>query len=158
MKPEGRQTGERAHEEKDADVINLLMIALLLAVLIGFCLLVCWAVLRAFNHRREAEERPRLHVVERAARFPRAQLITQSVEELRRTQLAAETKLNTYGWVDRPAGIAHIPIVRAMELVVERGLPEVGEGQTRLQFLRSRPLTQIQPANPIASPAPEGTP
>ena len=27
--------------------------------------------------------------------------------------------LNSYGWVDQQAGIAHIPIDRAMELVVE---------------------------------------
>lgn len=31
--------------------------------------------------------------------------------------------LDTYGWVDREAGIAHIPIERAIELVLERGLP-----------------------------------
>ncbi|MCA1555006.1 MAG: hypothetical protein LC737_11585, partial [Chloroflexi bacterium] len=28
-----------------------------------------------------------------------------------------------YGWVDQSAGITHIPIERAMELLLERGLP-----------------------------------
>jgi hypothetical protein len=31
--------------------------------------------------------------------------------------------LTTYGWVDKDRGIARIPIDRAMELLVERGLP-----------------------------------
>lgn len=34
-----------------------------------------------------------------------------------------EKQLNSYGWVDKTAGVAHIPIERAMELTVERGLP-----------------------------------
>jgi hypothetical protein len=34
-----------------------------------------------------------------------------------------ESQLNSYGWVDEKAGVAHIPIERAIELTVERGLP-----------------------------------
>jgi hypothetical protein len=31
--------------------------------------------------------------------------------------------LNSYGWVDRQKGVAHIPIDEAMRLVLQRGLP-----------------------------------
>jgi hypothetical protein len=34
-----------------------------------------------------------------------------------------EDQLNSYGWVDREGGMAHIPIERAMQLIVQRGLP-----------------------------------
>ena len=34
-----------------------------------------------------------------------------------------EDQLNSYGWVDKEGGVAHIPIERAMQLIVERGLP-----------------------------------
>src|SRR5258706_15589837 len=34
-----------------------------------------------------------------------------------------EDQLNSYGWVDENGGVAHIPIERAMELTVQRGLP-----------------------------------
>jgi hypothetical protein len=34
-----------------------------------------------------------------------------------------ENQLNSYGWVDEKDGVAHIPIERAMELTVQRGLP-----------------------------------
>ena len=158
MNPQSRQTGEVSHERKDADVINLLMIALFLALVIGLCLLVCWAVLRSLNRNREAEESPPLRMAEQATRFPQPQLIIKSGDELRQTRLAAQTKLNSYGWVDRKAGVTHIPIARAMELLLERGLPVVGEGQTRLQLLQSRPVTEMQAPNPITSPNPEATP
>ncbi len=37
---------------------------------------------------------------------------------------AQETKLlNSYGWVDKSAGIARIPIDRAIDLISEQGLP-----------------------------------
>jgi hypothetical protein len=32
-------------------------------------------------------------------------------------------RLHTYGWVDREAGIVHIPIEEAMQMLVDRGLP-----------------------------------
>lgn len=34
-----------------------------------------------------------------------------------------ENQLNSYGWVDEKAGVAHIPIQSAMDLIVQRGLP-----------------------------------
>jgi hypothetical protein len=32
-------------------------------------------------------------------------------------------RLQTYGWIDKEAGVVHIPIEEAMRLTVERGLP-----------------------------------
>lgn len=37
--------------------------------------------------------------------------------------LNQEDQLNSYGWVDEKAGVAHIPIERAMDLIAQRGLP-----------------------------------
>jgi hypothetical protein len=39
-----------------------------------------------------------------------------------------ENQLNSSGWVDEKAGVVHIPIERAMELTVERGLPVCAQG------------------------------
>ncbi len=41
-----------------------------------------------------------------------------------------EDQLNSYGWVDKDAGVAHIPIQRAMDLIVQQGLPVVPKGMT----------------------------
>jgi hypothetical protein len=43
--------------------------------------------------------------------------------ELRKFLMDQENQLNSYGWVDEKAGVAHIPIERAMDLLVKRGLP-----------------------------------
>jgi hypothetical protein len=39
--------------------------------------------------------------------------------------LNQENRLNSYGWVDEKAGVAHIPIEQAMDLIIKRGLPEL---------------------------------
>ncbi|MGO9650156.1 MAG: hypothetical protein ACLPOO_19150 [Terriglobales bacterium] len=43
-----------------------------------------------------------------------------------------ENQLNSYGWVDEKAGVARIPIERAMELTVQRGLPVYAQGNANL--------------------------
>jgi hypothetical protein len=42
--------------------------------------------------------------------------------------LNQEDQLNSYGWVDEKAGVAHIPIEHAMDLIVERKLPVYPQG------------------------------
>jgi hypothetical protein len=37
----------------------------------------------------------------------------------------ARETLESYGWVDRQAGVVHVPIDRAIELVLKNGLPTV---------------------------------
>ena len=44
-------------------------------------------------------------------------------EDLLRQLEEERLRLATYGWINREAGILHIPIERAMDLVAERGLP-----------------------------------
>ena len=38
--------------------------------------------------------------------------------------------LNTYGWTNKGAGLVRIPIDKAMDIVVQHGLPAVAPGQT----------------------------
>jgi hypothetical protein len=40
-----------------------------------------------------------------------------------RIRASEDAILASYGWVDRNAGVARIPIARAMDLLVERALP-----------------------------------
>ncbi|MDE3109275.1 MAG: hypothetical protein KGL02_04970 [Acidobacteriota bacterium] len=40
-----------------------------------------------------------------------------------------EQEVNTYGWVDREAGIVRVPISRAMDLVLAQGLPTRAAGE-----------------------------
>jgi hypothetical protein len=47
-------------------------------------------------------------------------LETSERTQLRDFLMNQENQLNSYGWVDQKSGIAHIPIERAMELIVEQ--------------------------------------
>ncbi len=57
---------------------------------------------------------------------PQPQLQTNPQADLAQFEKSANERLHSYGWVDREAGVIHIPIERAMELVAERGLPTRG--------------------------------
>jgi hypothetical protein len=52
-----------------------------------------------------------------------------SPQQLAEHRAQALERLNSAGWVDQEAGIAHIPIETAMELLAERGLPVNVENQ-----------------------------
>lgn len=160
MIPQGEQNGHGAgHERKDADVIGLFLIAGLLLLILGISFLVCWGILHRFNRERAAQRSPaRAPRAAQVAAFPQPRLLVHPGSEREKSQSAAQTQLNTYGWVDRAAGIAHIPIGRAMQLIAERGLPVVGAGQTRLQLMQSRPQTDVPPNDPATSQSPEATP
>jgi hypothetical protein len=55
--------------------------------------------------------------------FPAPQLEVNERTELNDIRQREENTLNSYGWVDEKAGTVHIPIDRAMDLLVQRGLP-----------------------------------
>jgi hypothetical protein len=55
--------------------------------------------------------------------FPAPQLEVNERTELNDERLREENTLNTYDYVDKNAGTIHIPIDRAMDLLVQRGLP-----------------------------------
>ena len=55
--------------------------------------------------------------------FPQPRLETNERVELNGFRLAEEQQLHSYGWVDKNAGVVHIPIEEAMQLLAQRGLP-----------------------------------
>lgn len=54
---------------------------------------------------------------------PQPRLQVEAPKDLKALQAAEQEVLTTYAWVSKEAGIARIPIDRAMQLVLERGLP-----------------------------------
>jgi hypothetical protein len=50
-------------------------------------------------------------------------LETDEVGQFHDFLMNQENQLNSYGWVDEKAGVAHIPIERAMDLMAQRGVP-----------------------------------
>ena len=57
--------------------------------------------------------------------------------------------IESYGWVDQKQGIVRVPIKRAMELLVERGLPVKDEAKVNTGNERSpEPETLEAEKNP----------
>jgi hypothetical protein len=56
-------------------------------------------------------------------KFPEPRLEMDERGELGSVRSQEEQTLHSYGWVDAKAGTVRIPIERAMELTVQRGLP-----------------------------------
>ena len=54
---------------------------------------------------------------------PEPDLQVASSRDYQEMRAAEEAQLHSYRWVDREAGIAAIPIKRAMELLASRGMP-----------------------------------
>jgi len=55
--------------------------------------------------------------------FPQPRLEESERSQLRQFTEEQDRKLATYNWVDKDKGIVRIPIDRAMDLIVQRGLP-----------------------------------
>src|ERR1700746_2989370 len=77
--------------------------------------------------------------ITRAEEFPQPRLEVKPGASLAELRDAEDADLNSYGWIDRNAGTVRIPIDRAMQLILERGLPEVGAGKTPLSLMQARP-------------------
>jgi len=70
--------------------------------------------------------------------FPTPQLEIDERTELYKIRLYEENTLSTYDYVDKDAGTVRIPIDRAMDLLVQRGLP------TRSQSAESAPAASAK--------------
>ena len=112
------------HELSD---VNIRAILLFGAGLVASGIVISFLVWLLFGYftRREARV-PSMYplaATEENRLPPEPRLQTNPRQDLRdlRTQEAAT--LNSYGWVDRNAGIVRIPVGDAMKLIVQRGLP-----------------------------------
>jgi hypothetical protein len=54
---------------------------------------------------------------------PLPNLQTQPFKDLYALREAENGKLTAYGWVDKEGGVTHIPIERAIEVMLQRGFP-----------------------------------
>jgi hypothetical protein len=112
------------HQEDDRVPVVPVMLVVT-AFLVISAALVVWAV--NANSRFEADIRPAGGFPERwiGVRRTVARVRQDILGERRGPGLDATERatLRTYGWVDRDAGVVHIPIDRAIELFVKKGQP-----------------------------------
>jgi hypothetical protein len=139
-------TEGEGHERKDVDVPALFTVAFLLLLSCIAIFIVVTLMMRYFKAHEPAVAAGRANIpLTRGREFPQPRLLVTPGASLAELRAAEEADLNSYGWVDRKAGIARIPIDRAMQLLLERGLPDVGADQTPLSLMQSRPSETASP-------------
>lgn len=143
----------RDHERQDVDVISLFTIVLTLFISCLVIFLVVTGMMHYFKLHEPSKTAGQANIpVTRAAEFPAPRLEVKSGANLAELRAAEDVDLNSYGWVDRNAGTVRIPIDRAMQLILERGLPDVGAGQTPLSLMQARPAETASPPRLMQKP------
>ena len=112
--------GKRFDDEVSVPVI--LWITTGLALLCALGMLITWGMRGFYAAQAEAAAPPPSPVVEANERRlpPGPQLQRDPEAELEEMRHEMSERLSGYGWIDEGAGVAHIPIDQAMDLLVER--------------------------------------
>lgn len=137
----GDANGHGSYERQDLQVPGILYFLLALIVVTALCMFGLRGVYAFLERRQKALETPVNPLVNDAREdtrhvapgYPQSVFPNPTLEEDERGQLndvrlKEERQLYTYGWVDEKAGMVHIPIERAMDLIVQRGLPVRAQG------------------------------
>jgi len=122
---------EVGYDRTDLSARGIFMFLIGLSISIIIILLISVGLLRYFTANRLVSV-PRTAAIvtptrltqgEPTQRFPAPQLQPDPVADLNKFRAAVEQQLNSYGWTDQKAGIVHIPIERAIDLMSQQGLP-----------------------------------
>ena len=132
------QNAEVRHEHTDVPIkpIALFLIGLLIAtVAVYFLMYLLFNTLEKQAARQEAAQPKSPLASERQVDppEPRLQLIPSHrihpLDELVRMKQEEDEALSSYGWVDQPSGTVRIPIEKAKEIAIGRGLGARPQGQ-----------------------------
>jgi hypothetical protein len=134
-------TGHGSFERQDVQPSGILYFLLTIVVGIVICVIGLRGIY-AFLDKRENAAQPAVNPLATnvptdtrhiAPGYPQSAFPNPKLEEDERGQLNGirleeEKTLYSYGWVDEKAGTVRIPIERAMDLIVQRGLPARPQG------------------------------
>src|SRR5487761_1069634 len=111
------------HEKTDVQSKPLMLFALALALVVSLaCVFLIWLfdVLEGEAKRHD----PRLSPLVGGQTPPEPRLQTSPANDLARMRAAENRALTGYRWIDKQRGVVQLPIDRAIELLLDQGLPE----------------------------------
>jgi len=110
------------HEMTDASISGLVKFGISMALLIFVVMVAMIWVFKYFSATQQLGP-PASPFEEIQALPPNPRLQVHPTLELKELLKGEREKLNSYGWVDQKDGIVRIPIDRAMDLLLKKGLP-----------------------------------
>jgi hypothetical protein len=127
-RPQAQFTGETetGHEPNVLVVRGLVMFAVVLIAMVVVSGGIVGLVMSGFSRETSglwALAPPRF--ADDSGVFPAPRIQPNPDVELVKVKKEELGRLNGYGWVDKKAGVAHIPIDRAIDILTKSGLPHV---------------------------------
>lgn len=111
-------------EPTDVHARGVLLTGFGVVVFLYISLVVLYFVFEHFKHVRAEESAPPLPIATHGVALPPEPRLERSPHrDLEQLRAAEEFELTHYKWVDRQKGTVAIPIDRAMDLLVQRGIP-----------------------------------
>jgi hypothetical protein len=118
------EPGSVDHETSDVNIRAIFGFAIGLTVTTIVVAFAVWVLFQYFNAREARTVFVEYPLASQESRVPpEPRLQTNPREDLGNLRAREDQALTSYGWVDKNAGVVRIPIDRAMQLIVERGLP-----------------------------------
>lgn len=134
----GNDAGFEHEDLGSKPIVGFIITLVVLGVLTYYVLWGMFHFLDAYNRKHQPAVSPmtkvepdtRIVTPQTIEQFPEPRLEDNERTEIDGFRYAEEQKLNSYGWVNQDAGVAHIPIDRAMQLIAQRGLPTTPQAGT----------------------------
>ena len=125
------QHGEEGYEHADANVRRLYEFGASLAILI---IVVMCAMVYTYDFfaKHESLGPPASPFENQRELPPQPRLQPHPATDLKRYCELEQQQLSTYGWMDQQTGVVRVPVDRAMDMVLQKGLP-------------ARPASQVAP-------------
>jgi len=131
-----------SHERSDVSVSAILVFGVGLLVAAVVISLLVWWLFDAFAMRAARLGQPLPPMAARAGGEPvppEPRLQVSPAQDLRAMHAVEDAVLNTYGWADQTAGVVHIPVGQAMQILAQRGLPvDTGRGEREKEETEKR--------------------
>jgi hypothetical protein len=141
------------HESNRIGLRGLVIFAVALALTIVLVQAVLGLVMERVAHREkpvDAFDPGRLAI--EVDQFPNPRLQQNPMAELDQMNKEERRRIESYGWIDRKAGIARIPVDRAIAILARTGLPKVA---APAPVPGAPPNTSIPPGTKRDEPKPE---
>jgi len=137
------ESGNGRYEHQDLQTSGIVYFLLSLALVTIVCMFGLDGLYHYLDRRERASQEPVNPLVRNVPEetrvvppgYPQTAFPNPRLEVDERGQLSGfltkqDDALYSYGWVDEKAGIVRIPIDRAMDLLVQRGLPVLPTGES----------------------------
>ena len=148
------ETGQDAvRRSRDVNTRGALIFAFWLAAGTIVIAVAMYGLFRAMQKKEDAADRPLAPAVAASLQRTPPEPRLEAMPLVPRQKLRAEEDavLTSYAWVDKPGGFVRIPVDRAMELLVMRGLPPSKPMAAQVPM----PMPGAAPAPAAPAPAPE---